>query len=99
MLDFIHVQDVARFFAMIALRPDSLDAGTYHLGTGIGTSIRQLARMIEQQTGKKLNADWGALPYRPLDVMKAVAPQNKQLNAVWQPKITLEQGLKEYVKN
>ena len=98
-LDFVHVDDVARFFALIALKPDSMEKGTYHLGTGKGTSIRQVARMLEQLSGKKINANWGVLPYRPLDVMYAVAPENKQLNAVWQPEITLEQGLKEYVQN
>ena len=96
-LDFVHVRDVARFFAKLALHPQSLPEGTYHLGTGVGTSIRRLAEMLESLSGKRLNANWGALPYRPLDVMFAVAPKDDVLSAFWKTKITLEQGLKEYL--
>ncbi len=96
-LDFVHVQDVALFFAQIALQPQALAEGTYHLGTGIGTSVRTVAEMLEKMSGKRLNANWGGLPYRPLDVMTAVAPENKTLEAFWKPKISIEQGLREYL--
>ena len=36
----------------------------FHLGTGRGISIRELAEMIEGEYGKKCNINWGGRPYR-----------------------------------
>ncbi len=76
-LDFVHVDDVA---ACLAYFVDNIElvvakgVQEYHLGTGQGHSIRELASIIEKKYGKKTNILWGARPYRPRDVMHAVAP-------------------------
>ncbi len=76
-LDFVHVDDVA---ACLAYFVDNIElvvakgVQEYHLGTGQGHSIRELASIIEKKYGKKANISWGARPYRPRDVMHAVAP-------------------------
>lgn len=95
-LDFIHVDDVVSFVCFVLnnislfINQSSTD---YHLGTGIGTSIRDLVYIVENKYQKKCNIHWGALPYRSRDVMYAVAPIGRLIDMGWYPKIKLEDGL------
>lgn len=102
-LDFTHVKDVVSFFTNII---DQFELFTtfsigeeFHIGTGRGTSVRELAMMMEDIFDKKCNADWGGIPYRPLDTMYAVAPIAKNIKLLnWRAKISIEDGLKIYRK-
>lgn len=95
-LDFVHVADIVRFFATVAEHPDRIEPRhEYHLGTGIATTVRELATKVGQIAGRQPNILWGGREYRPLDVMLAVAPADEARNAIWRPQITLEQGIKE----
>ena len=98
MLDFIHVDDVVSFFVYLLNNPalcDSLNNGAeFHLGTCIGTSIRELASMAEEISGKKCNIRWGGRPYREQDIMYAVAPPpNNRSGMNWHANISLKEGL------
>ena len=94
--DFIHVNDVIdciRFFVDHPEKWDGQHGEEYHLGTGKGTSIRELAVLYEKLTGKKCNIEWGGLSYRKRDIMHAVAPIGKLLNLGWKSRIKLENGI------
>lgn len=94
--DFIHVNDVIdciRFFIDNQDRWQGQKGEEYHLGTGRGTSIRELASMFEKLTGKKCNIQWGGRAYRERDVMHAVAPIGKLLDLGWKARIRLEEGI------
>jgi len=97
-LDFIHVYDVANFFVFILQNKCkfyALENGEeFHLGTGRGTSIRELASILEKKYGKKCNVIWGGIPYRKRDTMYAVAPIAKNIKELgWKAKIKLENGI------
>lgn len=95
-LDFIHVGDVVSFLVHIIQNFgyfSSCQLREFHLGTGIGTSLREVAEMIHTRTNKKCNVDWGALPYRKFDVMYAVAPQGPLIDSGWKSDIKLEDTL------
>lgn len=96
-LDFVHVGDVVRFFVAAvkcADRADSMPQGaTYHIGTGVGTRVRDLAAKIEARVGQSLNIEWGGLDYRPLDVMCAVAPKFESNIIPWHADINLDKGI------
>lgn len=101
-LDFIHVDDMAEFFLQILDAMDMFQGNYFqlYLGTGIGHSILDLAKTFEKITGRKVHATWGALPYRPYDTMHAVAPIDKNPSFFqWKAKITLEEGIKIYIKD
>lgn len=49
--DYIHAQDVAEAHATIARRIDTLPAGTYNIGTGQGTSVRELVERMIRVSG------------------------------------------------
>jgi nucleoside-diphosphate-sugar epimerase len=93
-LDFIHIDDIVNFYLYcirnIELIEDGMD---YHLGTGKGTSVRQLAELVEIKSGKRANIKWGARHYRPTDIMKAIAPLENINKIGWGPQIEINIGL------
>lgn len=93
--DFIHINDVISFFLYILKNSHLLkDRHDYHLGSGKGITIKQLAQLIEKTSGKKANIKWGGLKYRPTDVMRAIAPIYKlEKELGWKPKINIEKGI------
>lgn len=103
-LDFIHVNDVVSFYIHIVQHIElylKLNNGeNFYLGTGHGYTIREIASLIEKETGKSCNISWGALPYRKRDTMHAIAPiaQNIELTG-WHTQITIVEGIKAYIKN
>lgn len=102
-LDFTHVSDLVSFFILISdnISPflDFQRGEEFHIGTGVGTRVRDLALMIEKVFGKKCNIEWGGLPYRPLDTMYAVAPVDKNRKLLnWKASVTLPEGLERYKK-
>lgn len=98
-LDFIHIQDVTSFFIKIVkdIKLIQNDFTQIELGTGKGTSIKNVANIVEQVFNKKCNIQWGAIPYREKDVMKAVA--NIENNINWKPHITLAEGIRKLFLN
>ena len=100
-LDFIHVDDMAGFFyTLIQKLPELKDSYyQFHLGTGKGHSIREVASKMEEIWGQKMNANWGGRAYSQQDIMHAVAPiaLNQQL-LNWKSRIDLEDGV-EILKN
>ncbi len=96
-LDFIHVDDVVNFFLYIVENHSSRPSHEeIHLGTGVGTRVRDLATLIEETHQVRCNINWGGREYRPLDVMRAVAPHN---NIAWKPSISLQQGVQQIMIN
>ncbi len=98
-LDFIHIEDVVDFFIHCINNIDLLkDECDYHLGTGIGTSIKELSSLVENEMKEKTNINWGIKDYRPLDIMRAIAPVyklEKELN--WKARISIKNGIKTII--
>lgn len=91
--DFIHIDDVVSCICFFIDNPEKWEGQkgeVYHLGTGKGTSIRELAKLYEIKTDQKCNIAWGAYPYRERDVMHAVAPIGKLLDLGWKANKRLE---------
>lgn len=95
-LDFIHIEDVVNFYITCLKNHDLVENHeNYYLGTGVGTSIKELATLIENETRLKANINWGKREYRPLDIMEAVAPVSKNsIHLAWMPKISIQQGIR-----
>ena len=99
-LDFLHIKDLCDFYLKLILKHESIPNNTeFKLGTGIGTTPREVAKIIEVVCSKKTNIEWGGINYRKNDVMIAIADiQNAKKFLNWEPKIILKHGITEYVK-
>ena len=99
-LDFIHIDDLVSLYVEVVKNVDDIkDKTIFYAGTGQGTTPKQLAILLSNISGKQTNINWGGLNYRPLDTMHMVAPIAKTTKLLnWKPKITLKEGLREYLK-
>jgi nucleoside-diphosphate-sugar epimerase len=98
-LDFIHVDDVTDFFVEVVNKHSVIPTNTsLPAGTGKGHTLRELATLLEKQTGTSANIDWGRKNYRPRDVMYAVADVSKHVQQLnWSAKISLDEGIRRYL--
>jgi UDP-glucose 4-epimerase len=80
--DYIHILDLAQAH-ILGLQPGK--TGFYNLGNGDGYSVREVIRMCEKVTGKKIPAI--EKPRRPGDPPKLVASADKAIRELgWKPK-------------
>jgi len=99
-LDFIHIEDVVLFYCLLIERhlDIKLSWQNYHLGTGVGTTLRRIAEIVSAEIGLPENINWGALAYRPRDTMHSIAPTAKMLHDFnWKPAIDIISGVKKYI--
>lgn len=81
--DYIHIIDLARAH-ILALTPGK--QGYYNLGNGDGYSVREVIRMCQEVSGKKIKAI--EKPRRPGDPPRLVASADKAKRELdWRPKL------------
>jgi UDP-glucose 4-epimerase len=96
--DYIHVMDLAdgHLKALVYLEKQSKEKGVFeafNLGTGKGNSNKEVIKMTERVSGKKLEYQTG--PRRPGDPAKLWADNRKARKVLgWKPKY----GLKEIIE-
>jgi nucleoside-diphosphate-sugar epimerase len=93
--DFIHVSDIAE--ANLAAMLSNTNSGFFNIGTGIGTKIKDLAKIMI----KIFDEEFEPIFQEPLkgDVKISQADitlTNKKLN--WKSKIKLEEGLRKFIR-
>lgn len=98
-LDFIHIRDVARFYQVVLENLNLIEnKDNYYLGSGANIKLKNLVKIIENLSGQKANIAYGALPYRPLDILEAKADISSLKKFNFYSEISLEEGLKEILK-
>ena len=90
--DFIAVEDVARAIEAVTTTPDA--SGVFNLGSGRVRTIRSVAEMIRDQINPELPLHFGAVPFRPDQVMHLEADIRTLRAATgWTPETDLADGL------
>jgi len=90
--DYIYVDDVVSALLTAGVRRDS---GTYNIGSGIGHTLKDVLRVVCEQTG--LNGDVRYLPERAFDVHRIYLDISRaQEELAWRPSFSLEQGCARY---
>jgi len=86
--DYVHVEDLAAAHVAAVDRLRAGDAGgALNLGTGRGTSVREVIESVERVSGKKV--PWDAAPRRAGDPPYLVAAPGRAAAALgWRPKFT-----------
>lgn len=98
-IDLIHVQDITAAYIAAAERLlKGLNHGhvIYGVGTGNHMSVRDVVKIFERTSGKKLNIEWGKRPYREREVME---PCRLEPIPGWISCIGLEQGVASLFSN
>jgi CDP-paratose synthetase len=99
--DFVYVQDVVEAFTLLANKHAFLNsAPAYHrysLGSGNAVTIREVTQLIRRLTNSRTQLDFGALPYRPCEVMFSQADLTAIRAIGWAPRYLLEDGLRRTI--
>ncbi|MGI6208786.1 MAG: NAD-dependent epimerase/dehydratase family protein [Anaerolineae bacterium] len=91
--DFVYVGDCARA-NLLALQAG--DGRAYNLGTGLGTSVNSLFRMMAGLTGYAKEPVYQ--PARPGETMRMAVDATLAAQELgWQPSVTLEEGLRRTI--
>lgn len=92
MRDFIHVSDIVRA-NLLALESDAANYQAINIGTGTGTSVLQIARMIAEGLGKNLEPVVVS-KYREGDIRHCVADISRARKLLgYEPSVKLSDGL------
>lgn len=92
-IDLIHVRDVAAAYVVAADRLcNGLVQGheIYGVGSGNRLSVKDVVKVFERVSGRKINIEWGKRPYREREVMD---PCRLEVLPGWVPHIALEEGI------
>jgi UDP-glucose 4-epimerase len=87
--DFIHVEDIANGFIKCLDKNNDGLHHTINLGSGIGTSIKEIIKLTEPILGRKISLKY--LPRRVVDPIHLVSSNRKAKEILnWSPKISIE---------
>ncbi len=99
-LDFVHVRDIARAYAVAAERLlESAVRGheVYMVRSGRARSVRELVALFGAARGRPLDAEWGARAYRAREMMRPWA--GGETLPGWSPEVALEDGIRELLRD
>jgi UDP-glucose 4-epimerase len=96
--DYVYVKDVARANVAAATRPippaGRLDARGFNIGTGVGTTVVDLARALNRAAGASVPIEHA--PARPGEQQRSVVKIDKAAALLgWRPEVALDRGVVE----
>ena len=95
--DFVHVSDIVQA-NLRALETDGADYQAVNIGTGVATSVRQIARLLARGLGKDLEPEIVSR-YREGDIRHCVADISRaRVLLGYEPRVRLDQGIPELLK-
>jgi len=94
--DYVFVGDVARAVWLAATKPlpekGRMDARAFNIGTGIGTSVIDIANKLQKAAGSNVPVEFA--PHRPGEQQESFVNVEKAKQLLgWTPQIGLEEGL------
>jgi len=71
----------------------------FELGSGIAMEIRLFLEKIKELSGSNTILNFGKISYRRDEIMDSKADIQELKNLGWQPKYSVEQGIKQILEN
>lgn len=93
--DFIHISDVA--LAITHLSINNIQSGTYNICSGHGITIRSIIDKCSEIIPNAITINYGALKISDSEIPFLVGSSSKLLNTNWEPKVSLNFGLENYI--
>jgi UDP-glucose 4-epimerase len=91
--DFVYCRDVA---LANLLATESTLTGAYNVGTGVGTTIREMYEIIAEEAGFKGQPVYGPRREGDLEV-SILSPAKIKKELGWEPNVPLKEGIRETV--
>ncbi|MBU0548697.1 MAG: NAD-dependent epimerase/dehydratase family protein [Candidatus Omnitrophica bacterium] len=96
--DYVYTEDCVDAFIKVAEHKPKEYGAVYNVGSGIQTSLRQVAEVARKVLKIKAEPNWGSMPGRIWDTNLWVADNNKIKNGIgWKSKYNFEQGFRKTV--
>ncbi len=97
LIDILNINDITAGFINLVnlLASDAQLRDEYVLSSGKQIPLKQLAKIFEDVSGRKLNIEWGGRPYREREVM---VPWKGETVPGWQPLVSLEDGIASFLR-
>ena len=94
--DYVYVGDVARSVWLAATKPlpekGKMDARAFNIGTGIGTSVIDIAKKLQKAAGSNVAVEFA--PHRPGEQQESFVNVDKAKQLLgWMPQVSLDEGL------
>jgi len=98
--DYIYVDDLIDAYIKATVVPLKDVVEIINIGSGKGVPLKEIALTIAKQLGADESLlQFGALPYRPDEIMYSVANIEKAKNLLgWKPKTSLEKGIENMIR-
>jgi CDP-paratose synthetase len=98
--DFVYYKDVVEAYLIILNNISVLPHySEFQVASGQLIKLKDLVELMKNLTGSTSELIFGAVPYRQNELMKSESDNTKLLQLGWQPKFTINEGLKEVVVN
>lgn len=102
-LDISHIFDVVSGYAVLIklCLENRVSKNRIYTLENKRYTLRELAALFEKYTNSTLRIEWGVKPYRQNEIMEPISAKDSNLLEKlpnWNPKISLEQGLKILIK-
>lgn len=93
--DFVYIDDVCDAFVVAAVRMNpSIYGESFNIGTGVATTIKQLAYQVRAQFAIPTEPSFATMPARKWDLTQWYAnPEKAAQQLGWQARTTLHDGL------
>jgi ADP-L-glycero-D-manno-heptose 6-epimerase len=92
--DFIYIEDVIQA-NIKACKPQQ--SGVYNVGTGNSRSFQEIADILQKELDTNLGTDYFSNPYDGYQLHTQANISSTRENLGFDPKISLEQGIKTYI--
>ncbi|MBR2774272.1 MAG: NAD(P)-dependent oxidoreductase [Selenomonadaceae bacterium] len=98
LIDIVYIDDIIEAFIiagklLAACKYDYCD--TYGVSSTKPIPLREVVKIFESVSGKKLSIEWGGRPYRAREIM--VPWKSYKLLPGWSPKVSLQEGIKKFL--
>lgn len=95
--DFIYIDDVIDGLIRAVAAQEAIGE-IMNLGSGVERRIKDVIELVIKLSGSSIDVNIGARPYRDGEIMRHQCSIEKAKRLLgWQPRVTLEEGLKETV--
>lgn len=93
--DYLYVEDISEVLFKISTLNG---VGIANLGSGSGIQVKAIINLIKEKTGSSSAINFGAVPYRPDQVMEMKADISKLASHTgWNPKTSFESGIQKTI--